>query len=125
MKIIKNFNSFKLNEDFFSKEDITPAPSDLGGTGGEITLYRLTSHPVVDLSTPGEYYVDSLENVSPDYLDNQDPNDELFLITVKCASSNIDEQRSEQECAQFGCDCIVAVKDDTQCEVLSVEPFNK
>jgi hypothetical protein len=47
----------------------------------------------------------------------------LYLITAKCDSSNIDVQKSEMECGKLNCDCIVAVKDDSKVEVLSVEPY--
>lgn len=123
---LKNFRSFKLNEDLEQKADIPTPTTEVTGCkytslSGNVTLYRLTSHPVVDLSAPGEYYVCDLESVSPDLLDK--PSNELYLITVKCDSSNIDKEKSQQECDEKGNDCIVAVKDDTQCEVMGAEPY--
>lgn len=107
MKNIKTFESFKINE-----------------SSGSTELYRLTTHSVVDLSEPGEFYFSNLDDVNPDFLENQDY-DELFLITVKCDESNIDTEKSEKESAKLDCDCIVVVKDDKKCEIVSVEPYNK
>jgi hypothetical protein len=107
MRNIKTFESFKINENNKSTE-----------------LYRLTTHSVVDLSQPGEFYFSDINDVNPDFLENQDY-DELFLITVKCDESNIDAEKSEKESAKLNCDCIVVVKDDKKCEVISVEPYNK
>lgn len=93
---------------------------------GEVELYRLTSHPVVDLSQPGEHYVCDLSAVNPELLDTP-PNEgeELFIITVKTTSDNIDSECSEQECQTTGCDSCVCVKDDSQCEIVDVKPFKK
>jgi len=115
MKNIKSFGSFKINENTENIENSEKLT-------GEVTLYRLTSHPVVDLSQPGEFYFSDSSKVNPDFLENKESND-LYLITVKCDSSNIDDEKSELECAKLDCDCIVAVKDDTKCEVISVEPY--
>ena len=128
MKLIKNYKKFLLKEGVGMVEEpsteIDSVPADNHGStqgGGNITLYRLTSHPVVDLSAPGEYYVKSLEDVSPEFLDNK--GGEYFLITVSCQSDNIDPTKSEEECAKHNCDGIVAVTDDTKCEIVSVEPY--
>jgi hypothetical protein len=110
---IKKFNNFRINE----------SKSEAAKLSGEVTLYRLTSHPVVDLSQPGEFYVSKRSDVNPDILDKKGK--DLFLITVKCDSSNIDLDESEKEAAKLDCDCIVVIKDDKKCEVISVEPFNK
>ena len=64
-----------------------------------------------------------LEDVNPDLLEN--PGTELFLLTVECPADNVDKEKSEQECAKHNCECIVAVKDDTKCEVVKVEPYKK
>jgi len=119
MRILKSFIGFKVNENENIDSNPTCKASQLTG---DVTLYRLTSHPVVDLSAPGEYYFSDIENVNPSFLDNQQAS-ELFLITVKCNSSNIDVQKSDVECGKLNCDCIVAVKDDKACEILSVEPY--
>lgn len=89
---------------------------------GSITLYRLTSHDVVDLSNPGEYYVCDKADISPDFLEKK--GEYLYLITVECDSSNVDVSASESECAKLGADCIVAVKNDDQCDVITVEPYS-
>ena len=125
MKVLKSYQKFLLKEDV---ELATSVPAEheemvTTGQGGDMTLYRLTSHPVVDLSAPGEFYVSKLEDVNPDFLENQ--GSELFLITVSCPSSNVDAEKTEQECAKHNCETIVAVKDDSQCEVVKVEPFQK
>ncbi len=116
MKIINSFKNFKINENAES-----PVASKAAELTGEVTLYRLTSHSVVDLSEPGEFYFTDREKVNPDFLENK--GSELYLITAKCDSSNIDVQKSEMECGNLDCDCIVAVKDDSKVEVLSVEPY--
>ena len=110
---IKKFNNFGINE----------AKSEASKLKGEVTLYRLTSHSVVDLSQPGEFYVAKKSDVNPDLLDKRGK--DLYLITVKCDSSNIDLDESEKESAKLNCDCIVVVKDDNKCEVISVEPYQK
>lgn len=120
MKVLKSYQKFLLKEDVEMPE-VMDSPVEVPSSG-EMTLYRLTSHPVVDLSAPGEFYVSKMEDVNPDFLENKE-GDELFLITVTCPSSNVDAEKSEQECAKHNCECIVAVKDDTQCEVVKVEPF--
>jgi len=119
MKIINSFKKFKINEN-----DSVDSPSSCKASSltGEVTLYRLTSHKVLDLSAPGEFYFSDMDNVNPEFLKNKDSN-ELFLITVKCDSSNIDLEKSEMECGKLSCDCVVAVKDDKACEVISVEPY--
>jgi len=88
---------------------------------GEVTLYRLTSHSVVDLSDPGEFYVASLDDVNPDLLEKK--GSDLFLITVKTNSSNIDLDESEKECVKLNVDSVVAVKNAEACEVVKVEPY--
>lgn len=115
MRIIKRFDRFSINENL---NVISCKASNLTG---EVTLYRLTSHPVVNLSEPGEYYVCDVESINPDLLDNKDGN--LFLITVKTIAENIDIERSNQECIRLGEDSIVAVKSDSACEVESVTPY--
>jgi hypothetical protein len=110
---LKNFSNYqKLYEAFESKAS---------KLSGQVTLYRLTSHSVVDLSDPGEFYVASLEDVDPNLLEKK--SSELFLITVKTDSSNIDLDESEKECAKHNSDSIVSVKDSGKCEVIKVEPY--
>jgi hypothetical protein len=124
MKILKTYQKFLLKENVEMPEDVmdTSVSPDLESpSSGTMTLYRLTSHPVVDLSAPGEFYVSKLEDVNPDLLEN--PGNELFLLTVECPADNVDTEKSEQECAKHDCECIVAVKDDTKCEVIKVEPY--
>lgn len=89
---------------------------------GEVTLYRLTSHPVVDLASPGEYYVCDKGDVDPNILDNKEGS-ELYLITVKTDSSNVDVDSSEKESARLNHESIVAVKDSSKCKVLGVAPY--
>ena len=121
MRLIKNYQKFLLKEDLEMPEDTISSPDLDTPTSGTMTLYRLTSHPVVDLSAPGEFYVSKLEDVDPDLLEN--PGTELFLLTVECPVDNVDTEKSEQECAKHNCECIIAVKDDTKCEVVKVEPY--
>lgn len=110
---LKNFSNYqKLYEAFESKAS---------KLSGQVTLYRLTSHSVVDLSDPGEFYVASLEDVDPNLLEKK--SSELFLITVNTDSSNIDLDESEKECAKHNSDSIVSVKDSGKCEVIKVEPY--
>jgi len=120
MAIIKNYKEFLIKEDF---DYIAPRESELPSEGGQITLYRLTSHSIVDLSAPGEFYVKTMEDVSEDFLDAKGT--EYFLITVNCPGDNVDPEKTELECAKHNCECIVAVKDDTQCEIVTVEPWKK
>ena len=122
MKVLKTYEKFLLKEDV-EMPQVMEAPEVETPTSGSMTLYRLTSHPVVDLSAPGEFYVSKLEDVNPDLLEN--PGNELFLLTVECPADNVDTEKSEQECAKHNCECIVAVKDDTKCEVVKVEPYKK
>ena len=122
MRLIKNYQKFLLKENVEMPE-VMDAPEVETPTSGTMTLYRLTSHPVVDLSAPGEFYVSKLVDVDPDLLEN--PGNELFLLTVECPADNVDTEKSEQECAKHNCECIVAVKDDTKCEVVKVEPYKK
>lgn len=125
MRIVKNFKDFLINEDLEqNNEPIIHDHHDLEIQDGIVTLYRLTSHHVVNLAEPGEYYVRTLDDVNPDFLDNKE-GDEYWIITVKCPESNIDDDNTEIECAKHNCDCIVAVKDDAACEMVSVEPWNK
>lgn len=87
----------------------------------EVTLYRLTSHPVIDLSEPGEFYVNSKSKLDPSMLKKKSK--DLYLITVKTNSSNIDDDASEKECAKYNSNGIVAVKNDKKCELVKVEPY--
>lgn len=122
---LKRFNNF-INEDISDEVVSNELDTDfdtVDDEGNDVTLYRLTSHSVVDLASPGEYYVDSLDAVDPSLLDK--PGTSLFLITAKCNSSNIDDDASEKESAKLGNDNIIVVKDDSACEVVSVEPYKK
>lgn len=112
---LKRFNKFKINESVATE-------SKASTLTGEVTLYRLTSHPVVDLSQPGEYYVCDKGDIDPNILDKKEGS-ELYLITVTCDSSNIDLDKSEMEVANLRNDSIVAVKDDNKCKVISVTPY--
>lgn len=109
---LKKFNSFQVNENV----DVQAAPET-----GEITLYRLTSHSVVDLNDPGEFYVSNREAVTPELLDKK--GSEMFLLIVKTDVSNIDNEASKREAESHGNDAIVVVKDSTLCSVVSVVPF--
>ena len=112
---LKKFNDFKLNE----AVNVNKASK----LKGKVTLYRLTSHHVVDLSRPGEYYVCDKSDVDADLLNKKGK--DLYLITVTCDESNIDLDNSDKECAKLDCDCIVSVKDDEKCEIVSVVPYTK
>lgn len=90
---------------------------------GDITLFRLTSHSVVDLSEPGEFYVCDENDIDPDILDNK--SNDLYLITVTTNSDNIDEEKSRSECDEKNNMFIVAVKDDSKCRLVSAAPFNR
>jgi hypothetical protein len=90
MKVLKTYEKFLLKEDVEMPE-VMDAPEVETPTSGTMTLYRLTSHPVVDLSAPGEFYVSKLEDVNPDLLEN--PGNELFLLTVECPADNVDTEK--------------------------------
>lgn len=111
---LKKFNNFQINEDVDAQ--VAPEVST-----GETTLYRLTSHSVVDLNDPGEFYVSSQDAVTPELLDNK--GSEMFLLIVKTDSSNIDAEASQREAQSHGNESIVVVKDSTLCSVVSVVPF--
>ncbi len=121
LKRFSNFINEDISDEVVSNEFDTDFDTD--NQSDDVTLYRLTSHSVVDLASPGEYYVDSLDAVDPSLLDK--PGTSLFLITAKCNSSNIDDDASEKESAKLGNDNIIVVKDDSACEVISVEPYKK
>lgn len=114
---LKKFNQF-LNENLEGSEDMAPEKPT-----GPVTLYRLTSHSVVDLNDPGEFYVDNLEAVDPSLLEN--PGQDLFLLTVTTDSSNIDEEGSKAEAEKLGNESIIMVKNSALCEVEKVEPYKK
>ena len=132
MKVIKNYQKFMLKEgvelpmtsELPAMEQQPAMDTPVAHSAGDMTLYRLTSHPVVDLSAPGEFYVKSMEDLNPDFLENKE-GDQLFVITVTCPSSNVNDDQSEVECAKHNCDCIVAVNNDSECEIVDVKPFNK
>lgn len=114
---LKKFNNF-LNENLEGPQDtVVDTPT------GEVTLYRLTSHSVVDLNDPGEFYVNSPESVDPSLLDKPGP--DLFLITVTTDGSNIDVEGSKAEAEKQGNDAVVMVKDSTKCEIVTVVPYTK
>ena len=114
---LKKFNNF-LNENLEGPQDtVVDTPT------GEVTLYRLTSHSVVDLNDPGEFYVNSPESVDPSLLDK--PGQDLFLITVTTDGSNIDIEGSKAEAEKQGNDAVVMVKDSTKCEIVTVVPYTK
>jgi hypothetical protein len=114
---LKKFNNF-LNENLEGPQDtVVDTPT------GEVTLYRLTSHSVVDLNDPGEFYVNSPESVDPSLLDK--PGQDLFLITVTTDGSNIDVEGSKAEAEKQGNDAVVMVKDSTKCEIVTVVPYTK
>lgn len=110
---IKKYNKFSINE----------SESKSSKLNGEITLYRLSSHKIINLLEPGNFYVTTKSKLNTDFLKKKTK--ELYLITVKCDSSNIDIDKSEIECAKLNCDYIVVVKDDKKCELVKVEPFSK
>ena len=123
MKIINSFKNFKINE-YMDVE--SPSSCKAASLTGEVTLYRLVPESAiynVDLESPGKFYFCDMDEVNPDFL--EEPSNELFLITVKCDSSNIDIEKSEAECDRLGSGCIVGLKDDTACEVISVEQYKK
>jgi hypothetical protein len=105
MDIIK-FGSFSVNEN----------------KGESVTLYRLTSHSVVDLNDPGEFYVKNKKDVDPKMLEKKGK--VLFLITVKCSESNIDLDGSDKESAKHNKKVIV-VKDSKKCDIVEVVPFKQ
>ena len=116
---LKRFN--EINESVKPKASkISKVVSDGHST---LALYRLTSHPVLDLSEPGEYYVYVKSDINPSMLDKKGK--DMFIITVNCPASNVDLDKSEMECAKHDCDSIVVVKDDKKCEVISVEPYDE
>src|SRR5581483_12279322 len=98
MKIVRKYDEF-IKENSFThapQHDLsspsvgpqTDTKSKCHSLSGEVELYRLTSHPVVDLSEPGEYYVCDKAALDPKLLDNPHSATELFVITVKTDSSN-------------------------------------
>lgn len=105
MDIVK-FGNFSINE----------AKSE------DVTLYRLTSHSVVDLNDPGEFYVKSKGDVDPKMLGKKGK--DLFLIKVKCPDSNIDLDESDKESAKHNKKVIV-VKDSKKCDIIEVVPFKQ
>lgn len=111
---LKKFNSFQINEDVDNQLEAQVAT-------GEQTLYRLTSHSVVDLNDPGEFYVSSEEAITPELLDNK--GSEIFLIIVKTDASNIDIEASKRESESHGNKSIIVVKDSSLCSVVSLVPF--
>jgi len=114
---LKKFNNF-LNESLEGPQDtVVDTPT------GEVTLYRLTSHSVVDLNDPGEFYVNSQESLDPSLLDK--PGTDLFVITVTTDGSNIDTEGSEKEATKHNNESIVMVKDSTKCEVVTIVPYTK
>ena len=113
--MIKRFNNFEINE------KVSPIASKASKLSGDVTLYRLTSHSVVDLDEPGSYYMSSKSEVDPDHLEKKGKS--LYLITVKCPSSNIDLDKSEKEIAKLKCSSVVVVKDDKKCDLVKVEPY--
>ena len=88
---------------------------------GNVKLYRLASHSVIDLSNPGDFYFTSKSSIDPEILTRKGK--DLYLITVKTDSSNIDIDKSEKECAKRNINDIVVVKNDKKCEVIKAEPF--
>lgn len=110
---LKHFSTFqKINEEF---------ESTASKLSGEVTLYRLTSHHVVDLSDPGEFYVSSQKDINPSLLKKK--GSDMYVITVKTSSSNIDIDESEKECAKHNIGSVVSVKNSENCEVVKVEPY--
>lgn len=103
MDIIK-YNDFSVNE----------------SNSETIKLYRLTSHAILDLNDPGEFYVKSQNDIDPKMLDKKGK--DLFVITVECPSSNIDLDKSDKESALHNIKVYV-VKDSKKCEVIKVEPY--
>lgn len=107
---LKKFNTFKINESNNISDD-------------KIVLYRLTSHSVVDLNDPGEFYVAKEEDIDPSLLKSK--GGDMFLLTVETESSNIDEEESEKESLVHDGKQIVVVKDSALCSVINVVPFEK
>lgn len=122
MKKLKSFSKF-----FESSIDVPKVECEASNLRGTVTLYRLTSHPVIDLQSPGEYYVCSQESINPSLLNNFNsiPKENIHLITVTCDSSNIDLFKSQSECDKMKNPSIVTVKDSNKCEVVSVVPYEK
>jgi hypothetical protein len=90
----------------------------------ETILYRITSHPVIDLSSPGKYYFSEKSKVDTSVLKNKDKGD-FFIIKVRCDADNIDINLSAAECAKNNNDYIVMVRDESKLELISVEPYQK
>lgn len=111
MRRLDRFQGFRLTE------KAEPKPK------GDKTLYRLLSHPVVDLSKPGRFYVSSKGKLDPSILKKK--GDNLYVATVTCPAANVDEAASERESAKHDRSGIVVVKDDAKCQVVKVEPFDK
>ena len=102
---VQRFNSFKINE------------SDQS----EMTLYRLSSHSVIDFENPGSYYFSNREDVDPNVLDKN--SNMYYLLTVKCPASNVDSDKTQAEVEKTGVDSIVAVRDEKNCKVITAEPY--
>ena len=62
---LKKFNQFKINEEFRGPEIGPEIGSKASQLEGEVTLYRLTSHPGVDMEQPGKYYVCDKAELNP------------------------------------------------------------
>jgi hypothetical protein len=112
---IKKFDKFKRYEAVTSE---TSQASKI--SSGGVTLYRLTNNEV-DLSNPGSYYVTKKEDINPKFLKNK--SNDLYLMTVKCDSGNIDLDKSEVEIAKLDCPSAVVVKDDKKCKLVKMEPY--
>jgi len=109
---VSRFNKFSINE----------SSCKVSSLKGEVTLYRLTSHNVVNLKETGNYYVSSKSDLDPGILSKKGK--DIFMITVKCDAANIQLDESEKECAKLNSSSIVYVKDDKKCKLVSVEPYS-
>jgi len=104
MRRISDYRGFAVNE----------------RSAGDLELFRLVNG-VVDLSSPGRFYVGSMPELDPGILKRR--GGELFVLKVTCPASNIDEAASDAERARHGKDGILVVKDEKKCELVGVEPY--
>ena len=91
--------------------------------GTEMTLYRVVpikDKDKLDVNEPGIYFVSSKGKIKD--LKLKSKSGDMYLMTVKANSSDIDEKASEKESENQGFK-VVALKDESDAEIVKVEPY--
>ena len=88
----------------------------------QIKLYRLVSSKI-DLENPGLFYFKKSSELDKKYLNNK--KGDMYILTVKCDSSNIDVKKTEIESIKNDNNSIVVIKNDKKCSILKIEPYKK